>query len=119
VKNILLIGDDSQCLNSLTNILNRLGYKSVSIQDGQHALFLLRERQLFDLVIIDCQMNGMAGLEILTGLQKTRPGLPVIMLTVSGTLESYLKALNLGVYEYVPKPVDANMVGKIVKSAIG
>jgi two-component system response regulator PilR (NtrC family) len=46
------------------------------------------------------------------------PAMPVVMLTAYGAVETYLKSLSLGVFEYVHKPVKAKELGRIVKTAI-
>ncbi len=60
----------------------------------------------------------MDGLEFLIMLKQLLPTVPVIMLTGYGAVESYLKSLSLGVFEYVNKPVRAKELGKIIRAAL-
>jgi DNA-binding NtrC family response regulator len=63
-------------------------------------------------------MPGMDGLEFLILLKQILPTVPVVMLTAYGAVETYLKSLSLGVFEYVNKPVKAKELGRIVNAAL-
>ncbi len=118
MKTILLVDDELENLRSLGEILNRFGYKVIAKPDGMSALAVVAEGAKVDLVITDYRMPGMDGLEFLTSLKQTAPSVPVIMLTAYGAVETYLKSLSLGVFEYVNKPIRAKEFGRIVKSAL-
>ncbi len=118
MKTILLVDDELENLRSLGEILNRFGYRVIAKPDGQSALDTVREGTAVDLVITDYRMPGMNGLEFLTSFRQVKPEVPAIMLTAYGAVETYLKSLSLGVFEYVNKPVKAKELGRIVKAAI-
>ncbi len=118
MKTILLVDDELENLRSLGEILNRFGYRVIAKPDGQSALDTVRGGTAVDLVITDYRMPGMNGLEFLTSFRQVKPEVPAIMLTAYGAVETYLKSLSLGVFEYVNKPVKAKELGRIVKAAI-
>ena len=60
----------------------------------------------------------MDGLEFILAAKRILPSAPVIMLTAYGDVETYLKAFNLGVFEYINKPVRAKELGRIVQAAL-
>lgn len=118
MKTILLVDDELENLRSLGEILNRFGYKVIAKPDGRSALSVVGEGTPVDLVITDYRMPVMDGLEFVTSLKQVTPSVPVIMLTAYGAVETYLKSLSLGVFEYVNKPVKAKELGRIVKAAL-
>ena len=118
MKTILLVDDELEILKSLGEILTRFGYQVIAKQAAQEALASVKDGTVIDLVITDYRMPGMDGLEFLNALRQMDPSVPVIMLTAYGAVESYLKSLSLGVFEYVNKPIKAKELGRIVQAAI-
>lgn len=118
MKTILLVDDEIENLRSLSEVLSRFGYHVIAKPDGREALAALQDGVSVDLVITDYRMPNMDGLEFLTQLRRVAPSVPTIMLTAYGVVETYLKSLSLGVFEYINKPVKVKELGKIVKAAL-
>jgi DNA-binding NtrC family response regulator len=118
MKTILLVDDELEILKSLGEILTRFGYQVIAKQAAQEALASVKDGANIDLVITDYRMPDMDGLEFLNALRQMDSSVPVIMLTAYGAVESYLKSLSLGVFEYVNKPIKAKELGRIVQAAI-
>jgi DNA-binding NtrC family response regulator len=117
MKTILLIDNERES-SGIADGLKGFGNKVIASQDGLSALSLIREGVPIDLVIIDYPLTGMDGLEFLASIKKLAPSVPSIMLTAYGSVETYLKAYSLGVFEYVNKPVTTKELGRIVKTAL-
>jgi two-component system nitrogen regulation response regulator NtrX len=117
MKTILLIEDNTEC-PGLEDVLKKFGHKVVAVEDGASALSIIRAGVVVDLVITDCWITALNGLELLASLRRLAPAVPSIMLTAHGSVETYLKACSLGVFEYVNKPVTAQELGRIVRAAL-
>ncbi len=118
MKTILLVDDEPGVLKILNDTLVRFGYKVIPQPDAGSDLTVIREGAKIDLVITDNNMPGMNGSEFVTVLKQALPSVPVIMLTGYGSVESYLKSLSNGVFEYINKPVQARELDRIVKAAL-
>jgi DNA-binding NtrC family response regulator len=118
MKTILLVDDEPDILTAVGEILAALGHKVIPQPDAESALSVIRQGTTVDLVITDLRMPGMSGIEFVTMLRKALPSVPVIMFTAYGDVETYLKSLSLGVFEYINKPVGKNELVRIVKAAL-
>ena len=100
----LLLIDDDQSLRRVTEYsLAEKGYIVRAAASGEEGLALY-EKEPFDAVITDITMPGMSGMEVLKKLHQADPGLPVIMITAYGTIESAVEAMKQGAVDYVTKP---------------
>lgn len=118
MKTILLVEDDRDVLEMLGETLKRAGYDIIPKADAESALSLLRAGTGVDLVITDNYLPGMKGVEFIGVLRKILPSVPVIMLTAYGSVESYIRSMSGGVFEYVHKPVTAKELLRIVSAAL-
>jgi DNA-binding NtrC family response regulator len=118
MRTILLVDDEIEILKSLGEILDRFGYTVIAKTDAKEALSVIRDGAKIDLVITDYRMPVMDGLEFLNALRQLDTTVPVIVLTAYGAVESYLKSLSLGVFDYINKPIKAKELGRIVQTAI-
>jgi len=118
VKTILVVDDEPEILTVLEIMLSDLGYKVISAAGGESALSMLRNGESVDLIITDYRMPVMDGAEFITELRKFSPTMPVIMITASGGVELFIKALSLGVFEYINKPIVGHELERIVKAAL-
>ena len=101
---LLIIEDEAILAKNIKIYFERAGYEvraAVSAEDG------LRQLDLFkpDVVLLDYQLPGMNGIEMLTALRKTDPMLKVIMLTGQGNVDLAVKAMKLGATDFLTKPV--------------
>ncbi len=114
-RTVLLVDDDRTSLERIAAMLERRGYRTIALTSAPAALALVRDgSHPVDLVITDYRMPEMDGLEFSRALQRLSPALPLILITAHSDVESYLKALNAGVLEYINKPVVAQELLRIV-----
>ncbi len=104
---VLAVDDNATIRKAIAMRLGARGYRVVTAPDGPHALAAL-ERQEFDLVLLDLQMPGMRGDEVLKAVRErySDTQLPVIMLAASDDKLDVQKSLELGANDYVVKPGD-------------
>lgn len=104
---LLVIDDHEPNRDVLTRLLRTRGYAVAGAAGGAEGLLLL-EQQPFDLVLLDVEMPGMSGLEVLAKirLQHSRTSLPVIMVTARSSGHDIIEAFELGANDYVTKPID-------------
>ena len=91
MKTILLIADNTE-RPGLEEGLKKFGHKVVAVEDDASALSIIKAGVAVDLVITDCWITVMNGLELLASLRRLAPAVPSIMLTAHGSVETYLKA---------------------------
>ena len=110
---ILVVDDDRSIRRSLEKLLLGEGYDVVTAGDGQEALALLAGA---DVVLLDLGLPGKDGLSVLGELPPGGP--PVVVITARDDMHSTVKAIQLGAYEYLVKPVDIDRLRLTVKRAL-
>jgi two-component system nitrogen regulation response regulator NtrX len=114
---ILIVDDERPICDSLGGILADEGYEVATAGDGETAL-KLAENDEPDLVLLDIWMPGLDGLEVLARLKERRPGLPVVMISGHGTVETAVKATKLGAFDFIEKPLDMDKILLSVRNAL-
>ena len=102
----VLVADDSRLIRTIiVDMLRGLGMKEVvEATDGREAVEVFRENE-FDLVVLDWQMPGICGLEVIEAIRATGSLVPIIMVTATGTNnEHVVDAVEAGVSDYLLKP---------------
>jgi DNA-binding NtrC family response regulator len=100
---VLIIEDDHDMRALLRDVLEREGHRVIGRKDGMH-LPTLVETESFDVAIVDKELPGPSGLELLSFLQKQLPAVPVILITAFGGPDIKNEAARRGAYSYVEKP---------------
>ena len=114
---ILLVDDDSQCLDALDQILRREGYETFPVGDGRTAIETMAKTKV-DLAIVDFDLPDMDGLYVLYELKRIRRDLPVIIMTARSPKEMRLAALEAGAHSFIPKPINTPSFRQIVARAL-
>lgn len=117
-KSIALIIDDEADICQLLKItLNRMNIQTVSasrIEEAKHYL----KTQKFDLCLTDMRLPDGDGLDLVAYLQNNHPALPVAVITAHGNMETAIKALKLGAFDFISKPIDLNNLRDIIQEAL-
>ena len=116
---LLVVDDNEQNRDMLSRRLVKRGYAVLTAESGARALEMVRAESV-DLILLDIEMPGMTGLEVLKALRETstRADLPVIMATARDQGEDIVEALSLGANDYVTKPLDFPVVIARVESQL-
>lgn len=115
--NILIIDDEKNIREGLGAALEMDGYTVFLAADGKQGLEIL-ERGDIDLVITDLKMPEVSGEEILAKVTGETPGIPLIVLTGHGTIDSAVDAMRKGAYDFLTKPVNLDRLSLLVKRAL-
>jgi two-component system nitrogen regulation response regulator NtrX len=118
MKTIMIVCDERNSLSSLDGMLARFGYKTIVAGDNEAAFALIRDGDPVDLVVIDLVLLGRDGLEFLSRVRRVNPQLPCVMIAGNCSIEAYLKAISLGVYDYLNKPVSSREIIKVIAAAL-
>ncbi len=117
-KTILIVDDEKDFCTVLSDSLSQDRYRVVTVFNGKTALQIAKKEKP-DLMLLDIKMPGMDGIEVLRKIKKMKKEIAVIMFTAYGTLETARKAMKLGAYDYVTKPVDLFLLKSLVKEVLG
>ncbi len=116
-ENILVIDDYANILEVIQMRLRAWGYHVTTARNGKEAKIALSATS-FNLIIIDLRLSGENGIELMEGIIKEYPNLPVIILTAHGTIESAVEAMRKGAYSYITKPFNNEDLLLHIKNAL-
>ena len=114
---ILVVDDEPDLVELICLTLQRMGLETSSAADLAGARQLLNS-QSFDLCLTDMRLPDGDGLELVEWIQTNRPQLPVAVITAHGNVETAVKALKFGAFDFVSKPLDLSVLRKLVGAAI-
>lgn len=113
---ILITDDDIDLRELLTEAVRNWGYEVSVAKDGDEALRKLRMER-FDIVITDLMMPGMDGLALLQKIKELDKEILVIIITGYATIETAVKAIENGAYDYIAKPFRLDELMIVIKNA--
>ena len=114
---ILIIDDDPNLRKTLSDILRIKGYETLTAENGQKGLALLRESGV-RLVLIDLGLPDIPGLEVLARIKADYPLTGAIVLTGQATIDSAVEATNRGAFSYLVKPYEIDQLVNHIRRAL-
>lgn len=108
-KSILVVDDDNEIRELLEFDLSQSGYRVDTAKDGFEGLDKA-VNNFYDLVLLDVMMPKMNGFEVCKNIRKSKPELPVLMLTAKGTIDDKTQGFDCGADDYLVKPFDVQEV---------
>lgn len=116
-KNILVIDDDKIILDSLCEFLSLEGFRAEGAETFKNALSKLDEKH-YCLVITDVNLPDGDGLDLLDIIKKNHPQTVVLVITGYGTIDSAVKAIKKGAYDYLTKPIIDDELRMAIERAV-
>jgi len=113
---ILIVDDEESVRDSLFNWFLEDGFRVECAENAKKALTILESDQ-FDIILADIKMPGMDGLEMLRRIKSLKPDAIVIVMTAFATVDTAVKALKDGAYDYVTKPFDPDDLTHLIRNA--
>jgi two-component system response regulator PilR (NtrC family) len=114
---VLVVDDEPDLLELVSLTLSRMSMKTRTAPDLVSARRLLKTER-FDLCLTDMRLPDGDGLDLVAWIQENRATVPVAVITAHGNVESAVRALKLGAFDFVSKPLDLGVLRKLVGSAI-
>jgi len=114
---VFIVDDEERMCRSLQAILQNSGYQVGFATSGKIALENMRQGSI-DLFLSDIHMPDLNGFELLEQILSTLPGIPVVMMTGDATVDSAIKALKMGAYDYLKKPFEPEVLLKTIENAL-
>ncbi len=120
---ILIVDDDEDIRINIADILNDLGYETVTAEDAESAMVQVRGKDLenkcgFDLCLLDFKMPGVDGAELFERIRGDCPNLRAIMITAYAGDDGVRRALDAGTWKVMRKPVDIESLIGLINEAM-
>jgi two-component system response regulator PilR (NtrC family) len=114
---VLIVDDEPDLLELVSLTLSRMSMQTRTAADVGSAQKLLKSEH-FDLCLTDMRLPDGDGLDLVGWIQEYYPQVPVAVITAHGNVESAVRALKLGAFDFVSKPLDLGVLRKLVGSAV-
>jgi DNA-binding NtrC family response regulator len=114
---ILVVDDEEIVVKSCLRILGEGDYEAEGVESGEEALRRIEARP-YDVVILDIMMPKVDGLEVLRRVKESHPDIDVIMVTGLSQIDTAVRSMKLGAFDYLPKPFDPDELKVVVGRAL-
>ncbi len=116
-KTLLIVDDEPAILSTLSAVLRDEGYHVALASTGEAALQSVQS-SLPDLVLLDIWMPGIDGIDTLRKMKEIAPILPIVVMSGHGSIETAVRAIKFGAYDFVEKPLSLEKVVLMVRHAL-
>ena len=116
-ERILIVDDEAGVRSALSGVLRDEGYTVEAVESGEACLDRAI-RSSFDAIVLDIWLPGMDGLATLKKLQERHVDSPVVMISGHGNIESAVRAIKMGAFDFVEKPLSLEKTVLVVRNAL-
>jgi DNA-binding NtrC family response regulator len=113
---VLVVDDEKSIRNTLKEILEYEKHEVALAENGMQALDILKKAS-FDVALLDIKMPEMDGIEVLEQISEKYPDLQVVMISGHGNVDTAVKAVKMGAYDFIEKPLDLNRLLVTIRNA--
>ena len=117
MPSILIVDDEPGVRSALSGVLRDEGYEVDAAESGEACLELLA-RQAYDVVVLDIWLPGMDGLATLTRMRERQIDAQVVIISGHGNVESAVRAIKMGAFDFVEKPLSLEKTVLVVRNAL-
>src|SRR5687768_3584595 len=117
MASILLIEDDLTFSRILEGFLTKKGYQVTTCHKGKDGLKTF-ESQIFDFILLDYRLPDTTGMDLLLEIKRSKPSIPVVIMTSFSDIRTAVKAIKSGAHEYITKPVNPDELLMILQQAL-
>lgn len=117
MSSILVIDDQRSIRSTLKDILELEGHEVELAENGKEGVDMLSKGK-YDILLTDIKMPEMDGMEVLEKAVEIAPGMPVIMISGHGSIDTAVESIKKGAYDFIEKPIDLNRLLITVKNAV-
>jgi DNA-binding NtrC family response regulator len=100
----MIVDDEKEYIDLLSERLSMRGIRVTGATSGEEALSTLDEKPM-DVIVLDVMMPGLDGIETLVEIKKRHPDVSVVLLSGNANMDTAIKGMKLGAYDYLVKPV--------------
>jgi DNA-binding NtrC family response regulator len=117
MRTILIVEDKESMAQMLSQTLETEGYHVIWAKDGEDGIEKVKETKV-DLVVTDVRLPHKSGMEVLNAVKEYNPKIPVIVMTAYGTIETAVKAVKEGAYDFLTKPFEPDHLLLLIDKAL-
>ena len=115
-QHVMLVDDEHEFVNTLSERLRERNVDAAVAIDGESALHMIQEHEP-EVMILDLNMPGITGLDVLQRIRTSNPNIKVIILTGHGEEKTREACLAMGAVAYLQKPIDIDQLTSIINEA--
>ncbi|MBP8625603.1 MAG: sigma-54-dependent Fis family transcriptional regulator [Syntrophorhabdaceae bacterium] len=113
---VLIVDDEVQLAEAFKKQLSKEGMDVTAVASGAEALMIINQED-FDVAVLDIKLNDIQGVDLLSKMRQIEPNIEVIMLTGYASIDTAIRSMKLGAYDYLTKPCKISELSSVISKA--